>query len=187
MQIGMTAHAGVVSKGACPEPVGGGRGASLPAGVDAEFEAVVGVGTGGAVAAGLEGKVEPGAQPEADAGAHVALAALRQTDPGVGRGGSMAGERGEPVAQFQARLVAAVRRARRTGRPRDVRPRPCGVGRRPDRGRARAGGPGLRAEASHAAVRTRPRALQLASQLVTHGLLRDAGFVLPPDAEAGTG
>ena len=32
-----------------------------------------------------------------------------------------------------------------------------------------------------------PERWQLASQLVTHGLLRDAGFVLPPDAEAWDG
>ncbi len=32
-----------------------------------------------------------------------------------------------------------------------------------------------------------PERWQLASQLVTHGLLRDAGFTLPPDAEAWDG
>ena len=32
-----------------------------------------------------------------------------------------------------------------------------------------------------------PERWQRASQLVTHGLLRDAGFTLPPDAEAWDG
>ena len=32
-----------------------------------------------------------------------------------------------------------------------------------------------------------PERWQLASQLVTHGLLRDAGFILPPEAEAWDG
>ena len=32
-----------------------------------------------------------------------------------------------------------------------------------------------------------PERWQRASQLVTHGLLRDAGFKLPPDAEAWDG
>ena len=58
---------------------------------------------------------------------------------------------------------------------------------RPHQDRDRARGSGLRAQAPHAAGRARARALARASQLVTHGLLRDAGFRLPADAEAWDG
>ena len=60
---------------------------------------------------------------------------------------------------------------------------------RSHQGRAGARSPGLRAQTSHPAGRggRDPERWQRASQLVTHGLLRDAGFVLPPDAEAWDG
>ena len=58
---------------------------------------------------------------------------------------------------------------------------------RPDQDRAGARGPGLCVEASYPAGRRDPERWQRASQLVTHGLLRDAGFVLPPEAEAWDG
>ena len=46
----------------------------------------------------------------------------------------------------------------------------------------------MRAQAPHPPGGQRdPERWQRASQLVTHGLLRDAGFTLPPDAEAWDG